>query len=100
MARKLKKSAMTGLKQKHEANSAAEIEQRKKTDELFLGNKQLMEVGQVADAITNFDNMLAARMPLTEAQKAELREMMTYFVERSFKRMKDYPHILQFMKVG
>ena len=99
MARKLKKSALSGLKEKQTVNIQQAQAAQAKAAEILQQIQQLMNVGQVADAITATENLLAARLPLNPAQQAQIRELMTYFVERSLKRMTIYPHILQFMGV-
>ena len=99
MARKLKKSALSGIKEKHIANEQSNVEKIKQATELFDNAKKLMDMGMAADAIGIFENLLAAKMPLNAAQQQAMREMLTYFVERSMKRMVDYPCILEFMGV-
>ena len=100
MARKLKKSALSGLKEKQAANVQVNVQKINQATEIVTNAKKLMDIGMVYDAIVAIEQLLASRLPLNNGQQEQIKEMMTYFVERSLKRMKDYPHILQFMGIN
>ena len=106
MARKLKKSVMSEIKQHKEGNppkqsakQQAEEEQRRKIAEevkqYFERAKGLINMGQVADGISIFEQLLAQGARFTPEQQSEFKELMRYFMERSMKRMKDYPNIVR-----
>ena len=115
MARKLKKSGLANLKQSIEQRKNDEEINRQRQEEInrqkqeemaklreicrqaYERAKTLMRVGQVADALGIYEQLLAHDLAFTPEAQNELRETLRYFVERSMKRMGPYPNILRFM---